>query len=622
MRKMMMAAVLVLAACGNVEEPTPGMDMGSGSDGSGSAGGDGSGSGSGSGMGSGSGSGSSGMDAGMPAGCATAADCGASQGCDTATQMCVAETVAIDPGTDVVVDGSRWWTSVGDPILHGTYAGLPGATVQAIVGSAPGTVATLSGNAWTVKLPASSITGGDSWVRIVLSDPSGGHAEVDQLFTLDTAAPQITLATSKLRDERGDTIDFSTGEPVHTHAGAEIDLASGACPSVYKYGYLADATAPMYGSATSPNPLTWSFSITDTKLDATSPQFRVRNEANTTIMSWTAAPAADAAGVRHLTFTRNGGTYPLGALAYTGKYYIDVKARDWNGLETTVSWCFDNHPLAAPLQVDGFERAELFGMSLPADSQVSKVINIGSEFAVATQRIVQQTAEPVLLTWSATSNAIHYTKSVFWNYVEELTYSGALCSSSASACTIAADPTPVSPALTSDAGTIPTNRLHVVVRDESTNTVIASGSALALTGVQIPGRAANQPAHVYRVVIMSSALYELQPPSLDLWSTWATNLEQSLLGLTYTGPAKVKNRTSCANTSATAFGTMCQYAKTWWEVSALDHATVTFDGIAASVQLAGGPNQTPVAPSYIPAANLATGSLVWDSGDDDLPGPY
>jgi len=40
------------------------------------------------------------------------------------------------------------------------------------------------------------------------------------------------------------------------------------------------------------------------------------------------------------------------------------------------------------------------------------------------------------------------------------------------------------------------------------------------------------------------------------------------------------------------------------------------------VQLAGGPNQTPVAPSYIPAANLATGSLAWDSGDDDLPGPY
>ena len=598
MRKMMTAAVLVLAACGNVEDQTPGMDVGSG------------------GSGSDTGSGSDGMDGGMPARCATAADCGASQGCDTSTQTCVTETVMIDPGTDVVVDGTRWWTSVGDPILHGTYAGLPGAAVQAIVGSGPGTPATMAGNAWTVKLPSGSITGADTWVRFVLNDPSGGHTEVDQLFTLDTAAPQITLAASTLRDERGDTIDFSTGEPVHTHAGAEIDLASGACPSVYKYTYLADATAPSYGSAASPNPLTWNFTITDTKLDTSSAQLRIRNEANTTLVSWIPAPAADAAGVRHLTLTRNGGAYPLAAIGSAGKLYIDVKARDWNGLETTASWCFENHPLAAPLEVDSFEQGELFGMSLPADSPISQLINNGGQVGVLKQRIVQTTAEPITMTWSATTGDIQYTSTAFNDVVTESKNDGRLCSAGANVCTTSAAPTPSANPLATTTGTIPSGRLFAALRDESTGTIVTQGSSLALM-YTIPARGPSEAPHVYRVLVISKQLSELQLPSL-----WDWMQEHVLMGLTYTGLTPADRGSTCSYIVQTAFGSACQLRNYWWGVSALDHVTLAFAALHASVGLSATTNGTPAPASYVPAANLATSSLTWDSGNDDLPGPF
>src|SRR6185503_12714216 len=135
-----------------------------------------------------------------------------------------------------------------------------------------------------------------------------------------------------------------------THAGADIDLAGPGCPAIYKYAYLMDATAPMYGSAASPNPLAWKLTIADAKLDPTSKAFRVRTDTNQVVLSWTPTPAPDTAGVHRIELTRAGGAYAIASLGTrTGKFYIDVRARDWNGLETTVSYCFDNHPLAAPV---------------------------------------------------------------------------------------------------------------------------------------------------------------------------------------------------------------------------------------------------------------------------------
>ena len=47
----------------------------------------------------------------------------------------------------------------------------------------------------------------------------------------------IQIVPTTIRDERGDTITFTQGEPKHVHAGVTVTLGSGTvCPDVFKYG--------------------------------------------------------------------------------------------------------------------------------------------------------------------------------------------------------------------------------------------------------------------------------------------------------------------------------------------------------------------------------------------------
>jgi hypothetical protein len=68
----------------------------------------------------------------------------------------------------------------------------------------------------------------------------------------------VEIVDTTIHDERGDTIDFATGEPNHTHAGAPITLGATGCPAVFKYGYLLDPTRP-FGKESTPNPIAWKF---------------------------------------------------------------------------------------------------------------------------------------------------------------------------------------------------------------------------------------------------------------------------------------------------------------------------------------------------------------------------
>jgi hypothetical protein len=599
MRTMMIAASLLFAACGTVQgtsNDVPG-DEGTGGDGSGDTG-------------SGSGGG---MDAGVPSRCMTAADCGGGKACDVSTHECVMGMLTIQPSADMAVDGNRWWVATSSPIVRGTFQGPTAAVIQVQV-NGTGTVATLQGSSWTVQLPVGSIGATDTWIRVMMTDPSGGLVELMQLLVLDNAAPQISLQPSKVRDERGDTIDFATGEPIHTHAGAEIDLAA-ACPSIYRYAYLMHATPPLYGRSAAPNPLAWNLTVADTKLDPASRAFRVRTDANQTLLDWTALPAPDAVGVHRIELTRTGGAYPIAALGTrTGTFYIDVRARDWNGLEANISYCFDNHPLAVPLQIDSIEEGALFGMSLPADSRLAPHLNIGGiDIELVSQRIVQQTAEPVTLSWSATAGEIRYAKTAFYDYVAETLPEGMLCSH-ANACRTWA-PAPIASPLTTQSGVIPSNRLHVVVRDEVSGTIVAQSASLSLTW-QVPARASSQSPRAYRISVVSAPLFELLPASLDLWSSFPVVTNQTLQGKTYIGPDKTAAGSGCASVVETAFGLMCAARTIYWNVSALDHAQLDIAGFAASMQIDGEP------PSYTPTSNLTSGTLTWDSGDDDLPGAY
>jgi hypothetical protein len=84
------------------------------------------------------------------------------------------------------------------------------------------------------------------------------------------------------------------------------------------------------------------------------------------------------------------------------KMYIDARFRDTSGTLTTVTGCWENHPLAAPLQVGQITSGALFGMTFAASSPISAVLesNLAGNYrgVVATMPFVQTTAEVTAIT--------------------------------------------------------------------------------------------------------------------------------------------------------------------------------------------------------------------------------
>ncbi len=159
MRTTMMAALFV-AACGSVTPPAgTGSNMEMGSD---------------TGSDAGSGSGSSG-----PATCSSATDCASGQACDTTQHLCVARAFTLDKA-GFIDDGTRWWTNVGNPTLHGTIDNPGTDPLTATIGTMTVGTATITGTTWSIALPANSITEADT--RVVLHM---GTIEQAQLFALD-----------------------------------------------------------------------------------------------------------------------------------------------------------------------------------------------------------------------------------------------------------------------------------------------------------------------------------------------------------------------------------------------------------------------------------------------------
>lgn len=596
MRKMMVvASLMAMTACGSVQpvesEGDGVVDEGAGSDDAGSGSGD--------------------VDAGMPSGCMKAADCGDGMACDVATNECVVGMLTLEPMSEFIIDQHFWWTPTSDPFLRGTFDGPTAAVVQVKLGSAVGTMATLQGNTWSIKLAPGSIATTGTDVTIMMTDPSGGLVEITQKMFHDAAGPVISVV-GKVKDERGDQIDFSTGEPVHTHVGTEVDLGASGCPVVYKYAYLMDETVP-FGRGTTKNPLAWKFSIADTKLDPSTHQFRVRTDAGATLIDWRALPAPDASGTYTVELTRKGGAFPIALLGTrTGKFFIDVRARDWNQLEAVKSFCWDHHPIAAPVEVQPFQRDELFDISLPDDDASAHVINYEREFGIVHQRLVQHTAEAMTIDWSATFGPINYTRTTFYNWVADVQPSGStMCpaGNTKPECRVNWAPS-VTGGLDTRSGQILPS-LSVVVIDEASKMVVAASSTTS-TSITIPARAVGAPPRAYRVIVNSASFSELQPPTYFGSEQFG---DFALMGLSYLGWAPMAAGVSCANMQQTAWGPMCSQINYYWRFGALDHARIDFTSITASIKSAG------VALSHV-GPELSAGVMSWDAGDDDLPGAY
>jgi len=604
MREMMVAASLIaVSACGAVEPQDTAMvspdDAGAGS---------GSGSGSGSGLGSGSGSGS-GSDS-MPTACTKASECGAGMMCDLATSACVTPSLDIDEAA-FVVQGATVWTAVSNPVLHGTFSAPAGAGVQVVVGSGQGTIAALTGGAWSVQLPAGAITSSDTMIDVVMTDPSGGLVQLSRRFSLDTVGPNIALASTLVKDEREDTIDFSTGDAIHTHAGPAIDLAGGACPAVYKYAYLMDAQ-PLYGSSASPNPLAFSMTIADTQVQAGTQMFRVRTDANETLIDWRALPAPNAAGVYTVDLTRSGGANQIALLGTrTGKFYIDVRAKDWGNQESTKSFCWDHHPLPPPVEVQPMQPGELFGFKFIEEPvRAGLLINELGSFMVAEQRFVQHSAEPSTLSIQIGRGAVHYTKSTYTGYYDLLINNDYPCPAGSTAVECQTSfPKPSLAGYQSTSGTA-TPWFSILIIDETSGQTYDTGSPLQI--FSLPARAIGAAPRAYRIVVRSPSVTELQPPqdglSVEPYDVWLLD------GLQYLGTQPDVRGTYCKRMNTTTH--RCEGVVQVTAMSALDRASLVIDSITTTISQNGAPL------SYIPANARTTPTMTWDSGDDDLPGSY
>ena len=595
MRTMMMAA-LFTAACGSI---TPPAGTGSNDDTMGSD--------TGSDMGSdaGSGSGSS-----VPTTCMSAADCASGMACDTTQHMCVAAAFTLDKA-GFIDDGTRWWTNVGNPTLHGTLDNPGSDPLTASINNMTVGTATVTGTTWSIALPMNSIAEADT--RVVLHM---GNIEQGQLFALDDQAPAAMLFGS-IKDERGDQIDFSTGEAVHTHAGTAVDLTTG-CPSVYKYAYLMDETAPMFGREVAPNPLAWQIKASDsTPLDSMDSAYRVRDAAGHVLYDWTSI-SPDATGVYAVSLFRN--RIPqLGTEG--GHMFLDVRFRDSFGNESTTSACWDNHPMAAPVELTAATPGELFGWTLPADSPISHLLDTTGA-VVYSQRIVQHAAEAVTIEVATPAPVPHYTMTGVDDWVGDVpvTVNVSCSGPNDPAC----DTTPpADPADKVASGTI-SDSWGATVIDQVTGQRV--GLCYGLTSsvkCTLPARTASEAPHPYRIDFALQGASALAPPGFA--PDASVYSEYTFLGLTYTGLPPGAGVTKCSTVRARPINGVTYYQciaqTTYSEIRALDKATIAFPAITETVKTSTTANGTLEPAVYASTASLTIAAKTWNAGDDDVPGP-
>lgn len=559
--------------------------------------------------------------------CSSGSDC-QSGICDLGAHECTVGVLTID-STGFVIDGARWWTTTSGPKLTGTFEGVSSSRIVAVVDGNE-TEAVLTDTTWSAQLPMNSIKDTDTPITIKMTNASGGDVELNQAIALDSIGPSLDVMASTIRDERGDTIDFTTGEPVHTHAGPEIDLASG-CPTVYRYAYLMGSTR-LYGSETTPNPLAWKFKINEVKLEPGS-MFRVRTEENQTVLDWTELPAP-VDGLYSIELNRDGGSYSVASLGTrTGKFYLDVRATDWTGIETTSSICWDHQPLAPPLEITALENDALFAMTLAADSPISNLIGGDGGVGIVGQTIKQHTAEPITFQYKLSTGAVQYGRTFYSDFVSGTRGDGNTylycCSGTAPDARCSGSPPthPAQPASTAS-GTVGqfgfANYARLVLRDEANGQAAATvsvGSAsmpsdlsnITLTGT-IPARAMGEVPHTYRLLLIFDSLDNLKPGLAPFG-------EHSLAGQVYTGTPSTLVEKCSQTISSQICASTCVRSTEYRSFNAIDRAELMFGAFSASLKTGFELETTYADIHNAPSSAFMLGAASWDSGNDDLPGP-
>jgi len=408
-----------------------------------------------------------------------------------------------------------------------------------------------------------------------------------------------------VHDERGDMIDFSSGEPVHTHAGPAIDLGQD-CPAVWKYAYLESDLAPIFGRETAPNPLAWHLKA---PAGTSEVAYRVRAADGRVLLDWTAIAAGDG-GVYDIALHRDGdpGVKELGS---TINMYLDARIRDAGGAEMVKTACWDNQPLAAPLAVGTPAAGALFGMSLPANSPISNVVN--SSVNVAVFPFEQETADPIQIRIVAAHPSGAISKLVKSTFVNQGTVEPPV-----GPCDAGGDcsqPAMMPSAMMSDgvlAGT-----WTVKVEDALTDAIVCDEQSLEVT-CSIPPRLQGEAPHPYRIAIDLAGETSVSVGTGTMGEFTTPALNYPGLALSYTGLAPVTDGYYYCDRPLSHLGTMyCAAATQWAHVVALDRASVQFNPI--DVALTASPDTgAGIVPPYLAPDALTFAARVWDLGDEGL----
>lgn len=504
---------------------------------------------------------------------------------------------------------TQWYARTADPALAGDVLDASTTAITASIGGRVVAQATITGARWALQLPAGAIA--ETGTEVVLrATTGGGDIDLRRVFVRDTSVPSL-LAAGATRDERSDLIDVSTGAPVHTHVG-EVVRATAGCVDVYKYAYLMDPGAPQLGSEASPNPLLWTFRPTGVGIDAGRARYRVRRQdgtQSTVLRDWSALGAVTPDGTFHVPIFRSGpdGFPSLGTTAQ--QVHIDVRFRDWKGVETEASVCWDHHPLAAPVELTTPVIADgaggLAGMTFAANSPISRLANPGAGVPVFRARLRHFAAEAVALSVTrATDGVPGFSRTVAHDF------GGAVAVPVQEVCPDeGCEPLPYQPSSVPTTGALPLSTLQVTIVDPITQQPLACDDGPCM----LPARTGAQPIE-YTVLVSVANATTLRPRA-----TVGIG-EHTIAGQTFTGEAPVAH-SYCSRGRVIGGINRCLERTTVQGVIALDRLRLDVPVVGLELRTAHA-DQVPDPVLYLPNGRVFSPALVWDAGDDDLPGSF
>ena len=297
-------------------------------------------------------------------------------------------------------------------------------------------------------------------------------------------------------------------------------------PLIYKYAYLMDQHAPQFGHENTANPLAWKIRSDSATLDPSATAYRVRDVNNNVIRDWTSL-SADSQGVYTVEMYRD--VIPqLGTTV--AKYSVDVRLRS-NNVDTIKTACWEQHPIAAPLEIGAAERDALFAMWFGSHSPISTMINASTGGGVAVVRvpIIQQTAETTTFDVALSANPTGTgTKEIVHEYAVNLKQPVNINCGSAPCAGVAG------PARSTVSSQI-AGQWQMFLFDDATQDLVPGFVSLGATNARgtIPGRAANEAPHSYHAVLYLAGETSIAPPTPQLTTTSFTDGTVNNAWMTY-----------------------------------------------------------------------------------------